>query len=128
MHDHMPVHGRKASEHTNAMPLWRACKLQTYFTAKGLIDYFVVEEDPSLPTTGGALAGSGLIKHVDQKCAAFPLLHQSESPFSYPEFPLWKCGAFPSGPVNRDREMRRVSSTKARANHLDDRALRLQSV
>ncbi|PCD22149.1 hypothetical protein AU210_015948 [Fusarium oxysporum f. sp. radicis-cucumerinum] len=42
------------------MPLWRACKLQTYFTAKGLIDYFLVEEDPSLPTTGGALAGSGL--------------------------------------------------------------------
>ncbi|KAI7761667.1 hypothetical protein LZL87_014103 [Fusarium oxysporum] len=60
MHDHMPVHGRKASEHTNAMPLWRACKLQTYFTAKGLIDYFVFEEDPFLPTTGGALAGSGL--------------------------------------------------------------------
>ncbi|KAK2666817.1 Helicase, C-terminal [Fusarium oxysporum f. sp. vasinfectum] len=42
------------------MPLWRACKLQTYFTAKGLIDYFLVEEDPSLPLTGGALAGSGL--------------------------------------------------------------------
>ncbi|KAM0362980.1 hypothetical protein ACHAO7_010767 [Fusarium culmorum] len=42
------------------MPLWRACKLQTYFTAKGLIDYLLVEEDPSLPTTGGALAGSGL--------------------------------------------------------------------
>ncbi|SCO86116.1 uncharacterized protein FRV6_10243 [Fusarium oxysporum] len=60
MYDHMPVHGRKASEHTNAMPLWRACKLQTYFTAKGLIDYFLVEEDPSLPLTGGALAGSGL--------------------------------------------------------------------
>ncbi|KAK2924479.1 hypothetical protein FoTM2_014757, partial [Fusarium oxysporum f. sp. vasinfectum] len=60
MYDHMPVHGRKASEHTNAMPLWRACKLQTYFTAKGLIDYFLVEEDPCLPLTGGALAGSGL--------------------------------------------------------------------
>ncbi|KAI7767507.1 hypothetical protein LZL87_013752 [Fusarium oxysporum] len=42
------------------MPLWRACKLQTYFTAKGLIDYFLVEEDPSLLTIGGALAGSGL--------------------------------------------------------------------
>ncbi|KAH7204878.1 uncharacterized protein BKA55DRAFT_531013, partial [Fusarium redolens] len=60
MHDHMPVHGRKASEHTNAMPLWKSCKLQIYFTAKGLINYFVVEEDLSLPTTGGALAGSGL--------------------------------------------------------------------
>ncbi|WKT54448.1 Protein of unknown function DUF3505 [Fusarium oxysporum f. sp. vasinfectum] len=39
---------------------WRAYKLQTYFTAKGLIDYFLVEEDLSLPLTGGALAGSGL--------------------------------------------------------------------
>jgi hypothetical protein len=71
---------------------------------------------------------STLIKHVDQKCAAFPLLHQSESPFSYPEFPLWKCAAFPFGPVNREREMRRVSSTKARANHVDDGALKLYSV
>ncbi|TVY62435.1 hypothetical protein Focb16_v004059 [Fusarium oxysporum f. sp. cubense] len=42
------------------MPLWRACKLQIYFTAKGLINYFLVEEDPSLQLTGGALAGSGL--------------------------------------------------------------------
>jgi hypothetical protein len=55
----MPVHVRKASEHTNAMSLWRTCKLQTYFTAKGFIEYFVVEEDPSLSTTGAALAGSG---------------------------------------------------------------------
>ncbi|KNB20064.1 hypothetical protein FOXG_17300 [Fusarium oxysporum f. sp. lycopersici 4287] len=60
MYNHMPVYGRKASEHINAMPLWRAYKLQIYFTAKGLIDYFLVEEDLSLPTTGGALAGSGL--------------------------------------------------------------------
>ncbi|KAL5603437.1 hypothetical protein FOVSG1_006187 [Fusarium oxysporum f. sp. vasinfectum] len=29
---------------------------QTYFTAKGLINYFVVE-DPSPPTTGGAPLG-----------------------------------------------------------------------
>jgi hypothetical protein len=39
------------------VPLWRACKLQTYFTAKGQIDYFIVteEERPSpllLPATG----------------------------------------------------------------------------
>jgi hypothetical protein len=25
--------------------------------------------------------------------------HQSESPYPYPEFPLWKCGALPSRPV-----------------------------
>ncbi|KAH7183894.1 hypothetical protein BKA60DRAFT_419500, partial [Fusarium oxysporum] len=60
IHDYMPVYRRKASEYTNTMPLWRAYKLQTYFTAKGLIDYFLVEEDLSLPLTGGALAGSGL--------------------------------------------------------------------
>ncbi|KAM5529657.1 hypothetical protein FOXYSP1_17501 [Fusarium oxysporum f. sp. phaseoli] len=42
--------------------------------------------------------------------------------------PLGKCAAFPFGPVNREREMRRVSSTKARANHVDDRALRRYSL
>ncbi|SPJ84073.1 uncharacterized protein FTOL_10589 [Fusarium torulosum] len=41
------------------MPLWRVCKLQTYFTAKGLIDYFVVE-DPSPSMTGGVPSGTGL--------------------------------------------------------------------
>jgi hypothetical protein len=45
MHDHLPAHGKRASQHTSARPLWRACRLQTYFTAKGRIDYFVVEEE-----------------------------------------------------------------------------------
>ncbi|SCO90084.1 uncharacterized protein FRV6_14212 [Fusarium oxysporum] len=45
IYNYMPVHGRKASEHTNAIPLWRACKLQTYFTAKGLINYFLALRD-----------------------------------------------------------------------------------
>ncbi|KAJ0127658.1 Dihydrolipoamide acetyltransferase component of pyruvate dehydrogenase complex [Fusarium oxysporum f. sp. albedinis] len=39
-----------------------------------------------------------------------------------PSFPLWKCAAFPSGPVNRECETRRVSSAKARANHAEDSA------
>lgn len=57
MHDHAPAHGKKASQHTSDAPLWRACKLQTYFTAKGRIDYFVVAEEErpspsSLPATG----------------------------------------------------------------------------
>lgn len=44
MHKHMPTHGMQASQHdAHIRPLWRACKLQTYFTAKGLIDYFVVK-------------------------------------------------------------------------------------
>ncbi|WKT54183.1 Helicase superfamily 1/2, ATP-binding domain [Fusarium oxysporum f. sp. vasinfectum] len=40
MHDHMPAHGKRASQYTDNRPLWRSCRLQTYFTAKGLIDYF----------------------------------------------------------------------------------------
>ncbi|KIS70266.1 uncharacterized protein UMAG_10585 [Mycosarcoma maydis] len=41
---HMSVHGRKPKEHSDAAPLWRACQLQTYFTAKGIIDYFEVDD------------------------------------------------------------------------------------
>jgi hypothetical protein len=60
MHGHMPAHGKRASQHTDNTPLWRSCRLQTYFTAKGLIDYFVID-DPSLslriraPTQGSSL-------------------------------------------------------------------------
>jgi hypothetical protein len=35
------VHHVKAAAHKRSA-LWTECKLQTYFTAKGLIDYFVV--------------------------------------------------------------------------------------
>jgi hypothetical protein len=70
MQDHTPAHGKKASQHTSNAPLWSACKLQTYFTAKGRIDYFVVAEEEgeqsssslssssSLPATGGEPAPS----------------------------------------------------------------------
>jgi hypothetical protein len=40
------VHGIKAKEHEKS-PLWKECKLQTYFTGKGLIDFFIVIEGPS---------------------------------------------------------------------------------
>jgi hypothetical protein len=40
------VHTIKAKEHEKS-PLWQECKLQTYFTGKGLIDYFVIVEGPS---------------------------------------------------------------------------------
>jgi len=44
MRKHLPsIHKIKAKEHENG-PLWRECKLQTYFTGKGLIDYFVVAD------------------------------------------------------------------------------------
>jgi hypothetical protein len=46
VHKHMPTHGMRASQHhAQARPLWRVCQLQTCFTAKGLIDYFVVADD-----------------------------------------------------------------------------------
>jgi hypothetical protein len=41
MQHHMFSHKRKAKEHEST-PLWEECRLQTYFTAKGRIDYFVV--------------------------------------------------------------------------------------
>lgn len=37
------IHEIKPKEHSKT-PLWRSCKLQTFFTAKGLINYFVVLE------------------------------------------------------------------------------------
>jgi hypothetical protein len=41
MRRHIHVYGRKAKEHI-ATPLWRECRLQTYFTAGSRIDYFTV--------------------------------------------------------------------------------------
>lgn len=42
---HIPsTHQVKAAVYGQS-PLWMACKLQTYFTAKGLIDYFVVVDE-----------------------------------------------------------------------------------
>lgn len=40
---HVATHGMKASRHTSAAPLWRECKLQTYFASRSLIDYFEVQ-------------------------------------------------------------------------------------
>lgn len=51
MQDHMPQHGKKASQHNQDGhgPLWRACTLQSYFTAAGLLDNFVVKDKTSVP-------------------------------------------------------------------------------
>ena len=44
MREHVAsIHKLKAASHKSS-PLWKKCKLQTYFTGKGLIDYFVVVE------------------------------------------------------------------------------------
>jgi hypothetical protein len=43
MRKYMPlVHQIKAAAHKKSA-LWKECKLQTYFTAKGLINYFIVD-------------------------------------------------------------------------------------
>ncbi|KAG9249471.1 uncharacterized protein F5Z01DRAFT_631666, partial [Emericellopsis atlantica] len=56
MRDHMPRHRRTASEHytreETVAPLWAPCVLQTYFTAGGRIDYFVVETNEGPPRLG----------------------------------------------------------------------------
>jgi hypothetical protein len=44
MQHHMFSHKRKAKEH-DVTPLWWEYRLQTYFTAKGQIDYFVVTDN-----------------------------------------------------------------------------------
>ncbi|EAQ91762.1 hypothetical protein CHGG_03697 [Chaetomium globosum CBS 148.51] len=65
MHDHMPRHGRTASQHTGEGPLWRSCTLQTYFTARQLVDYFVVVEPGGMgqgqgsDTSGEVVGGLG---------------------------------------------------------------------
>ncbi|KJZ69386.1 hypothetical protein HIM_11225 [Hirsutella minnesotensis 3608] len=60
MHDHMPRHGKKASQHgRGGMALWHPCRLQTYFTAKGLIDYFVVESATGPWTADESAAAPG---------------------------------------------------------------------
>jgi Orsellinic acid/F9775 biosynthesis cluster protein D/Helicase conserved C-terminal domain/DEAD/DEAH box helicase len=38
------IHQVKAKDHDSGVSLWRKCTLQTYFTARRLIDYFVVVE------------------------------------------------------------------------------------
>lgn len=47
-------HGIKAKTHKDT-PLWKECKLQTYFTGKGRIDYFVVTGNKDRATAGSHL-------------------------------------------------------------------------
>ena len=42
---HVATHGTTSMQHTAEVPLWQACHLQTYFTAGGLINYFLVSGD-----------------------------------------------------------------------------------
>lgn len=58
------VHGMKPKTHKSGRPLWKECQLQTYFCAKGRIDYFVVaaeeDDDNGIEAKGGA-DGAGIV-------------------------------------------------------------------
>jgi superfamily II DNA helicase RecQ len=54
MRDHMVVHGKKAKEHDKT-PLWEECLLQSYFTTRSRIDYFVVTKAGSEDGSRGVL-------------------------------------------------------------------------
>jgi hypothetical protein len=87
MHDHMlPAYGVRAVEHDRQVrPLWRACTLQTYFTAKGRIDYFVVADSAHDDHCGAG--SSGAICCCRQQ--AGPSVQQGQPPSS-PERALLK--------------------------------------
>ncbi len=57
------IHKLKAASHKTS-PLWKKCKLQTYFTGKGLIDYFVVVERQK--NKGRHTLDSGLLKEAEK--------------------------------------------------------------
>ena len=54
-YEHQPKqHYKKARAHHDSSPLWAECKLKTYFTAKGLIKYFLVsDEQPAKAAVAG---------------------------------------------------------------------------
>jgi Orsellinic acid/F9775 biosynthesis cluster protein D len=49
------IHQVRAASHCTRQPLWRACQLQTYFTANGRISYFVVVVAATGTATGTAI-------------------------------------------------------------------------
>ncbi len=73
MQDHMAVHGKKAKQHKVEL-LWAKRLLQTYFIAKGRINYFVVvEEDVDLE----------IRVPTERVCSSiFPLTKQEEGLFT----------------------------------------------
>ncbi|KAJ9421294.1 hypothetical protein QL093DRAFT_2576904 [Fusarium oxysporum] len=77
MHDHMPAHGKRASQYTDDRSLWRSCRLQTYFTAKGLIDYFVID-DPSISPRTGAAGAAGAVSGPPTLGSSLPISPSSQ--------------------------------------------------
>ena len=58
MRSHTAVHGKKAKEHDET-PIWEECTLQSFFTTRSRVDYFVVgEEEEGSNTSGGVQVDS----------------------------------------------------------------------
>ena len=59
-------HGRKPSQHMSSEPVWQECQLQSYFRAKGRINYFVVVQgqEAGSVNAGGARISKSIKKVV----------------------------------------------------------------
>ena len=60
-------HGKKPSKHVSSKPLWQECRLQSYFCAKGRIDYFIVMQGQEAGSVGSdrAAPSNGIQRVVD---------------------------------------------------------------
>jgi hypothetical protein len=68
-YEHQPKeHHKKARAHHDASPLWAECRLQTYFTAKGLIKYFLVSDaqPPKAAAAGLSAPETDLFRKLDE--------------------------------------------------------------
>lgn len=61
MRDHVSTHGRKPKQH-EATGFWEECRLQTYFSRKSRIEYFVVVEGATATSTAIATATAVVAK------------------------------------------------------------------
>lgn len=64
MRDHTVVHGKKAKEHGKT-PLWEECLLQSYFTTRSRVDYFVVTREGTEDESGRVLVNPVLLSQPE---------------------------------------------------------------
>jgi hypothetical protein len=79
MQRHMSSHKRKAKEHDALAPLWQACQLQTYFTAKGRISYFMVVEEAEASLGPAIATGAAAATTAATEQALFASLEHDAS-------------------------------------------------
>jgi hypothetical protein len=60
MRDHTVMHGKKAKEHDKE-PLWEICLLQSYFTMRSWVDYFIVIEEGTKDIVRPSITNSVLL-------------------------------------------------------------------